>query len=329
MSKKRFFDIIKNPPIWLMVLTYAVTAVSIIASIILALMNRDNALLQALSYLGYVLATAFLGYSIYTFVVIAPKIRRSVRLFADKHDFVGEIFKNYGMRTIIFAIVSFAISLAYGAYNLTLSALEKSVWYGVLAVYYVLLASMRGGVISHHRRLRIVRKSGGAVENEKTRQIKRYRNCGITLIVMTFALLIAVLQMVFEHSSFENGGLMIYVAAAYTFYKVAMSIINIAKAKKQTDMTVLAIRDINLADAMVSILALQTSMFHSFDKGGGKFVDIMNGMTGALVCAATLTLGVYMIIKANGKLKRLEIEDEPDIDTSEDEENNKREVNAL
>ncbi|MDE6371991.1 MAG: hypothetical protein K2L61_00435 [Clostridia bacterium] len=224
--------------------------------------------------------------------------------WADKHEVTRQLVNNFGVRTVVFAIGSFAFSIAYGAYNFTLSILEMSVWYGVLAAYYILLASMRGGVITYHGKRRKAYKRGKIVENERIKGIKRYRNCGIILIVMTFALMVAVLLMVLIHRTFKHTGMMIYAAAAYTFYKVTMSIINIVKAKKQTDITVQAIRNINLADALVSILALQTSMFNSF--GGSEdvaHVDTLNGMTGAAVCVLVFALGIYMIVKSQKQLK--------------------------
>ena len=62
-------------------------------------------------------------------------------------------------------------------------------------------------------------------------------------------------------------------------------------------MTVRASKNINLADAMVSILALQTAMFHEFGTGMGDFnIGTMNAITGAVVCALTAAIGIFMIV---------------------------------
>ena len=249
------------------------------------------------------------------------KIKDKFVTWANKYELTREMINNYGVRTVVFAILSFAISIAYGAYNFTLAILGTSIWYGVLAAYYILLACMRGGVITHHRRRFRAHRRGTHIENVKIKGIKRYRNCGIMLIIMTIALSIAVLQMISAHNTFEHAGFMIYAAAAYTFYKVTMSIINIVKAKKQNDITIQAIRNINLADATVSLLALQTSMIHAFGADDGiEFADTLNGVTGAAVCALVFALGIYMIVNAK---RRLEIErnkvSAPDEDDSIDE----------
>ena len=238
--------------------------------------------------------------------------------WSKKYEFINNLVRNYGMRTIVFAIGSFAISIAYGAYNLTLSALERSIWYGVLAGYYILLAFMRGGVVRYHQK-RSKRERIGKVENEEAKQIKKYRNCGALLMVMTLALSFAILQIVSDGKTFKHAGLMIYVSATYTFYKITIAIIQIVKAKKQPDVTVQAIRNINLADAMVSILALQTSMFNSFDKGdSSKFPSTMNAVTGAVVCALVLALGIYMVVKSKRLLDGLSEREQESGNTDED-----------
>jgi hypothetical protein len=121
------------------------------------------------------------------------------------------------------------------------------------------------------------------------------------LIVLIISLSVAILQMVQADAGFNRPGLMIYVAAAYTFTKVTTAIVNFIKAKKHNDFTVEALRNVNVADAAVSVLALQTSMFFEF--GSGAATGFANALTGAAVCAVVLALGIYMIIKGQKKLK--------------------------
>lgn len=304
MKGKKIVDALKRPPVWLTVIIYLLTLIFIALALIFTFVELEGVGWQILAYACYALAAVSLAYAVYTSVICASKIKKSFKRVINKYEFTRNLSQNYGARTVVFTTVSFLISVAYGAYNFTLSALERSVWYGVLAAYYILLACMRGGVISHHRKKHNKEKRGIAVENEYVKQVKRYRNCGVMLILMTFALSIAVLQMVLINRSFTHSGLMIYVSATYTVYKVTMAIINIVKAKKQSDMTVQALRNINMADAFVSILTLQTSMLVAFNQdGGGLSPSAFNGATGAVVCAAIFALGIFMIVKANKKLK--------------------------
>ena len=98
-------------------------------------------------------------------------------------------------------------------------------------------------------------------------------------------------------------GPMIYVSAAYTFFKVVMGIINLTIARKNDDMTVKAVRSINFADALVSLLALQTALLHEFSPDSPFFNSIMNAVTGSVVCIFTLVVGIYTVVNANKKIK--------------------------
>ena len=79
---------------------------------------------------------------------------------------------------------------------------------------------------------------------------------------------------------------------------------------------------------MLSILALQTSMFYSFDHNDTtNFTSTMNAVTGAVVCALVMALGIFMVVKSKRLLDGLsEIERESensDEDKEEDIKDNK------
>lgn len=212
-------------------------------------------------------------------------------------DLIDKLKNQYGFRTVVFAYVTFIISVAFAAFNAVVSALTSSFWYGALAAYYFLLATTRFGIILHHRKSHKLIDEPD--EKKKTREIKTYRICGIILIFLSFALLAAVLQMVLSNHTFVNPGLTIYFVAVYAFYKIIMAIINLVKARKDNDITIQAIRNVNFSEASVSILALQTAMLHEF---GAEMTEItiiaMNAATGGVVCIVTAAIGILMIVKA-------------------------------
>ena len=72
-------------------------------------------------------------------------------------------------------------------------------------------------------------------------------------------------------------------------------------------MTVRAVRGINLADMFVSVLALQTAMFHSFSADFN--IDVFNAVTGAAVCLATVLLGAFMIMDARREITKINYEE--------------------
>ena len=211
------------------------------------------------------------------------------------------MLSNYGFRTVAFAIISFTVSVLYSVSHVVISVMEKSVWFGMLAFYYLTLAFMRGGVLTYQKG-----KKNKTEYDKKIYQIKTFKNVGILLITVTVALTVAVLQMVLINRHFEYAGLMIFVIATYTFYKITMSIINIIKSRKQTDLTIQAVRYINLADSAVSLLALQTALLSAF--GGNELgitSAIMNGITGLVVISFIITIGAFMILKSKKEKEKL------------------------
>lgn len=59
-----------------------------------------------------------------------------------------------------------------------------------------------------------------------------------------------------------------------------------------------AIRNISLADAVMSILPMQTSMIASFENDSEMDRELMTILTGTGICVVFLLLGISMIIQA-------------------------------
>lgn len=292
---KRIWEKLKNPSVGLLVAAYVLTLLFCGWSLASLAIKLDELWFEIITYVSYAIAAITLTYTTYTLICILPKTYKNAKAKLQKIPFVAKLMENYGLRTIIFAAFSTLVTLAYSVYNAVICVIYHSMWYGALAGYYVLLLIMRGGIVLYHGRHR------GRARKLRS-DLGKYLRCGISLTITILALSVAIMKMVADGAAFEHPGLMIYVAATYTFYKITMSIINFVRAKKQDDYTVDALRNVNVADSAVSLLALQTSMIRTFSEGG---LEYMNAITGAAVCAVVLGLGVYMIVRASLAFKRL------------------------
>ena len=134
-----------------------------------------------------------------------------------------------------------------------------------------------------------------------------YRNSGVITLLLNIALSAAIAQMIFSGEHFSYMGWTVFAYAAYAFYKITASIISFIKAHKQTDLTVRAIRNINLVDALVSILALQTALLTMFSEGEVN-ISLFNTLTGIAVSFSSVAIGIYMIVSANKKIKEIQKE---------------------
>lgn len=232
------------------------------------------------------------------------KLKERIKEKLNQNRFTRR-FLDYDFRTVIFTVVSLIITTGYAAFYAVMGIVYRSVWYGVLASYYMILVTMRATVVFYHRGKRKREKD----TDERKEQISRariYGGCGIVISLLTLPLSVAIMLMVAEKATFSHAGLMIYVAAVYTTYKVVMTIRHLVKVRKSTDLTVRTVRCINLADTFVSVLSLQTAMFDSFSPDFNE--SIFNAVTGAFVCLFTVIIGVFMISGCKREITKINYE---------------------
>ena len=212
--------------------------------------------------------------------------------------FTRTVLENYGFRTLVFALCSFAINVAYAFMQGYIALKNLSIWYGALATYYVVLTVIKGSLLSCKRKARKKEKTGEDFSIGETRTFGR---TGLGLLLITSALSSTIFSMVKNASAFSYPGFTIYATAAYAFYKISMAIYNFIKVRKFDDLTLQAIRNVNLVDALVSILALQTALLDEF--GTTDYNWIFNLITGIVILVMVIAIGLAMFIRSRIILK--------------------------
>ncbi|MBR2330846.1 MAG: hypothetical protein IKA40_06325 [Clostridia bacterium] len=296
---------ILNPPTWAKILTFIVSIVSAVGALLMLLVEYENNALAIVAYTLFGIAGTSLAYSVYLLIPLFPKMKNGIIEWMERREFTHLLLRNFGFRTIVFSVGSFLMSVLFSAFNAYMGIANRSIWYGALATFYIALALIRGGVLTYHRS-----RMGKQDRRESDEYVKAkvYRNSGIVTLILNLALSSAIAQMIFSGAHFSYMGWTVFAYAAYAFYKITMSIISFIKAHKQTDLTVRAIRNINLVDALVSILALQTALLTMFSEGDIN-ISLFNTLTGIAVSVLSVGIGIYMIVSANKKMKELQKED--------------------
>jgi len=274
---------IKKPRGIYLILFYIFFVALIVGTLTLVILQPNQTIFH---YILYPISAIALTYFVYTIVYFAPRIKSGIMKFLKKYKFTNRMLESYGYRTIVFSVISFILNLMYVVFIGVIAIITRSVWYISISVYYFILIFMKLNIFSSKKKY-----------TDVIDQAKIYRYCGIMFIFLTIALSGIVTLIYMSNMYFEYAGLLIYVVATFTFYKLTLSIINIFKARKQDDMYIKSIRNINLASSCVSILVLQVAMFQAFAPEYNT--SVANGLTGAGVSAIILFLGVLMIIKAN------------------------------
>lgn len=310
---KRLLDLLKNPRGAWLIVAWLLGIGTAAASIAVVVLEAEGGWVYAVY-----LAAVLLAYAIYALVRFVPRATAAVSSFVKKYPLLGKWMGTYEARTLLFAACSFVINVGYVVLNIVMAALMSSIWYAALAAYYFALGALRYAVLFGTRK---AKKNAQTERGLAAEKLRIYRNCRIALLIIEGVFMFAVAQFVLS-----GGGSIAELAAqnmrtytmitmissaAFTFYKMTLSIVNLVKVHKMTDPELWALRNINLAAALVSLLALQTTMTLFLSQPLTREMSVFNGIVGLVVVLIVAGLGIVMIIRANKKKKLLAAQEPP------------------
>lgn len=250
-----------------------------------------------IAYVSYVL-------SAYSLIIVCAQFTRipkgTFRAVLHRNPYVHRYLTDIPFKTHVSLYLSLGLNLIFVVMKLFYGVRYQSVWFGTLAVYYMMLAGMRFLLLQHVRR--------NAIGKELISELRQYRLCGIILMLMNIALLGVVVLVVLDNESFNYAGYLIYVVAMYAFYNVISAVRDMVKYRKYNSPVMSASKSVKLATALVSMLSLETAMLMQFNdkEAGESFRQVMTGATGGAVCGIVLVMAIVMIVKSTKQLHRLQ-----------------------
>jgi len=292
MDWKKIGKKLMFPPVWLMVLLTALSAV-LLTIIFVKSMERSIP-----AYIVYVLAFYTLSTVSIFCALVLPKQYKKIKQKIYDNPLGNRYMTDRVFRTNISLSVSFVISMLYVGLNVWSWNTLQSYWFMVLAVYYSVMAVMRYLLVRYVR----IQKIGTSILGEW----KRSRVCAYILLLINLSLSGAVLMILYQRKGYDYPGIMIYVMALYTFYAVIHAIVDIVKYRKLGSPVMSTAKIVSLSGALVSMLNLETAMFAQF--GAGLALEnqrIFIILTGAGVSITVVTLSVILIVNANKEIRRI------------------------
>lgn len=266
------------------------------AAVLSVIQSQRNLLPQAAGIIIYVLAAVLLaGAGVCLYRDLRKGIIEKLLLKIKETSYGARFLEDYTFRTILTTMPTFLINVAYTVYNGVIGVMNQSAWFITMAVYYSLLGIMRYRAVNTERQVsrmkdpKLIRK----------RELSVIRTDGILLLLLNLALSGVVLLTIAKGTAKTYLEIMVISIAAYTFYKITMAVINMVKVRKMQSPILITIRNIGVADALVSMLTLQSTMLASFQKRSSINADRMNGITGLAVCILIALLGASMIYYAS------------------------------
>lgn len=181
-------------------------------------------------------------------------------------------------RTLKMALGSLAFNIAFSAYHLAFGLVSGSWWLITLGSYYLILSAVRFVVL----RVRMA-------------ESLLIRFTGWMLMALSLPLVSTVILSVLHDRGHKIHMIVAIAMATYAFSKITLAIIHWTQSQRSHSGKIIPLRNISLADAFVSIFALQRTMLASFEGMTETEIGTMNASTGCAVCVIVFLLGLNLV----------------------------------
>ena len=251
---------------------------------------------SALAYPVYLMSAYSLAVLIAALPVLAKRIRQHKANLLNRSKlmqkiassaFVDQYLHDPAFRGSVSIYQGMIVNFFYVLFRIATGIRYASVWFISMAVYYMVLGGLRAYLISSYRR----REAGGL-----SFEYCCYRRTAWLLFLLNIPMGGMIVLMVRTNSGFFYPGYIIYLSALYTFYTMAVSIVNLVKFRKLGSPILSAAKVLNFVSAMMSILGLQTAMISRFSVNGENYRRLMNAVTGGFVYGIVVMIAVYMLL---------------------------------
>lgn len=253
-----------------------------------------------ISYVVYM----FSFYALCVLVAAMPAVVKRCRALIYGNTHAARYLTERELRTRISLYTGTVINVVYAVFKLVTGIVFRSVWFGAVAVYYMVMGLIRFLLVKGDRKIgRLVSE-----ENRILTEWTSYHICGWLLLALNATMTGMVFQMVWQNKSYSYPGFIIYASAAYTFYRLTMAIIQMVKIRKDNNPLFSAAKALDLSVALMAIFALQTAMFTSFGAETSETLrQTMNAATGGTVCLAVVCIAVYMIVRSGIAIRTIKV----------------------
>lgn len=201
------------------------------------------------------------------------------QMMKDKLEAFRSLWKeDYLFSTVFASALTALINVAFTVYNGVLGILYHSAWNCSICVYYLLLSCVRAAVVYAQR---------GALKSEKAtlsiRQRKVFFWTHLILLAMNLFLIVPIAVMVRGERSYSLGMIPAIAMAAYTTYRIIISIHHYRKSRRQKNLLLSELRMINLVNALVAVLTLQNALIMANGGQNGSMIKLTAWTSGGIL----------------------------------------------
>ncbi len=272
---------------------YVTAALVVLSAVLLTGVFTNIITFEPIDYIAYFL-------SAYALTVVCAAVAVRVKGFLKTNKYTAPFMNDMELRGRVSLYTGVIVNFAYAVMKLASGIIYGSDWSLTLGFYYLILCVIRF-VLSKDT---IKRPLKIDAEKRLIHAYKSYRFCGGAMLFLHIAVTSMAVLMIYRDKSYDYPGTLIYANAAFAFYCVITSAVNLVKFKKADDPILSASKAVSFAGALMSIFALQTAMLVRFG-GDHEYRRLMNSLTGGAVCFIIFIMAVYMFIHGTRMLKKL------------------------
>lgn len=235
--------------------------------------------------------------SAYTTIMAAvggARLLRLLRMAMHRRPLVHRYLTEADFKAEVSLRLSLLIDLLYCVCKTWAGIRCRSLWFGALAFYHIVLAMERASLLHGIAKAR----------QDPLTALRKYRFCGALLLVLTAAVAAIGCQAILSGNAARYPGHMIYGAAAYTFYKLGAATASLIRCRHTSFPVYAASKAVALAAALTALFSLQTAMLVVF---GGDVVwqTRMNIGTASVLLAAITAMSLSMLLRGSRAIRTL------------------------
>lgn len=182
-------------------------------------------------------------------------------------------------------------NLAFAAFRLVTGLFYHSFWFAAEAIYYIILSLIR---------YLLSKKETAAKEREAperlTMEWEAYRRTAQLLLLQDVSLGGIVLSVLLEEQTIIYPGYVLSISAIFTFFRVALSLRQIARFRKRESPALLSSKALSLCGSLLSVFTTQATVLSLFGKSPA--VPFFNAAAGGAAFLALPAIAVFMLKKA-------------------------------
>ena len=264
---------------------YLVAIFSILSAVLLYWIFAYDMDDSVFSYIIY----AFSFYSLTVLVIFlflrVKKIRLQIISLLKRNNRTREILDDRVERYRTFLFVSFVLNLILSIIKIVIGVYLSSYWVLINGAYYLVLAALRAFISTSWK-------------ESAEKQRAKIKIAGFLLAIMAISYFVILIEMYINYSAITYPMYLIYLAALYAFVKVSFALKDIFSKKIERSTVVVATFGVKLANALVAIIFLESSMLAEFGSHSeGERVLLL--ISGCIVALIILLLSIYISIAAD------------------------------